>query len=77
MEKKFFIRGYREKAPFPTLYDDGTYSLDEAIGRAKAYFKKMGVITKIKIYESKPSERRAATITLTEKWMVHGDCEEW
>jgi len=77
MEKKFFIRGYREKAPFPSLYDDGVYSLEEAISRAKAYFRKMSVITKIKIYESKPNEKKAATITLTDKWMVHGDYEEW
>ncbi len=77
MEKKFFIRGYREKAPFPSLYDDGAYSLEEAIGKAKSYIKRMRIITKIKIYESKPYEKRAATVTLTDKWLVHGDYDDW
>jgi hypothetical protein len=77
MEKKFFIRGYREKAPFPSLYDDEGYSLDEAISKARGYFRKMRVITKIKIYESKPYEKKAATVTLTDKWLVNGDYDNW
>ncbi len=77
MEKKFFIRGYREKAPFPTLYDDEARSLEEAIYRAKVYFTKIGLIAKIKIYDSEPQENRAATVTLTDKWLVHGNYGKW
>jgi len=64
MEKKFFIRGYRKQAEFPTLYDDEIYTLQEAITKAKEYFGRIGSIEKIKIFEEGTDERRPPTITL-------------
>jgi len=41
MEKKFLIRGYRENADFPSLCDEKTYSLEEAMNKSREYFKKI------------------------------------
>lgn len=51
MEKKFFIKGFNQRADFPLLYDEEAYSLEEARVKAKEYFEKMGLLVKVMIFE--------------------------
>lgn len=60
MRKKFFIRGYKKKANFPILYDDETYSLEEASAKAKEYFEKIGPLSKVIIFEQEKGGKEKA-----------------
>ena len=51
MDKKFFIKGFNQRADFPVLYDEEAYSLEEAKVKAKEYFEKMGLLVKVMIFE--------------------------
>jgi hypothetical protein len=61
MDRKFFIRGYNEIADFPVLYDDHTYSLEEASMKAKEYLLEKGLLSKVIIYEQDEGEEGRAT----------------
>ncbi len=61
MDRKFFIRGYRETAEFPILYDDNTYSLEEASLKAKEYLMEKALLNKIIIFEEDGGEEGRAT----------------
>lgn len=65
MEKKYFIRGYREKADFPSLCVEEAYSLNEAMNKSKEYFKRIRAINKIIIFEQEgEDEKRVPKIAL-------------
>jgi hypothetical protein len=61
MDRKFFIRGYTDIADFPVLYDDHTYSLEEASVKAKEYLQEKGLLSKVIIYEEDEGEEGKAT----------------
>ena len=68
MKKKYFIRGYRENADFPSLCDEEMYSLDEAMNKSREYFRKIKALYKIVLVEQKKAEeKKGAKITLTNK----------
>lgn len=60
MEKKFSIRGYKERADAPILYDEQAYSLEEARVKALEYFKKTEILSKIVIYDQEKGEEKGA-----------------
>ncbi|NIM58082.1 MAG: hypothetical protein GTO16_03940 [Candidatus Aminicenantes bacterium] len=66
-EKKFFIRGYRNKVDFATLYDPEPYSLKEAIDKADEYFKKIRRLGKIMLFELEEEDENKAVISM-KKW---------
>lgn len=51
MEKKFYIRGYKEKVGFPILFDESTYSFEEARVKAREYFDQIAPLCKVIIFE--------------------------
>jgi hypothetical protein len=61
MDRKFVIRGYTDIADFPVLYDDHTYSLEEASVKAKEYLQEKGLLSKVIIYEEDEGEEGKAT----------------
>jgi hypothetical protein len=61
MDRKFVIRGYMDAADFPVLYDDHTYSLEEASVKAKEYLMEKGLLSKIIIYEEDEGEEGKPT----------------
>jgi hypothetical protein len=61
MDRKFVIRGYTDIADFPVLYDDHTYSLEEASVKAKEYLLEKGLLSKIIIYEEDEGAEGKAT----------------
>ena len=67
MDKKFYIRGFREKAKFPTFYDPEPYSLQEAISKSNEYFKKIKRLGKIMLFEQEEAEEKEAVIMM-KKW---------
>jgi hypothetical protein len=67
MDKKFFLRGYRENASYPTLYDSEPYPLRDAIDKAKEYFGKLSVLSKIVLFEQPDGHEDPGTIVLTKK----------
>jgi hypothetical protein len=66
-EKKFFIRGYRKKVDFATLFDPEPYSLKEAIDKADEYFKKIRRLGKIMLFEREEADNNKAVISM-KKW---------
>lgn len=74
MEKKFSIRGYREKANAPIFYDHQVYSLDEARLKALEYFHKSEVIDKIIIFDKERGEEQGAKMFIFKN--KEGDIEE-
>ena len=66
-EKKFFIRGYRKKVDFATLFDPEPYSLKEAIDKADEYFKKIRRLGKIMLFEREEEDENKAVISM-KKW---------
>ena len=78
MEKKYLIRGYRENADLPSLCDEETYSLEEAMNKSREYFKKIKALSKITLFEQeKANEKKAARITLMNKVEDIGDIGDW
>ena len=78
MEKKFFIRGYKETAEFPVLYDDNTYSLEEAKEKANEYFEKIGPLCKVIIFEQEDGkEERAAKFIFRNKFGKPEEIGDW
>jgi hypothetical protein len=73
MNKKFFLRGYRENASYPTLYDSDPYPLSEAIDKAKEYFEKLAVLNKIVLIEQPDGHGDPGTITLSKKMAMTSD----
>lgn len=61
MDRKYFLRGYNDVADFPVLYDDHTYSLEEASMKAKEYLLEKGLLSKVIIYEQDEGEEGRAT----------------
>ena len=51
MDKKFFIKGFNQRADFPVLYDEEAYSWEGARAKAIEYFEKMGLLVKVMIFE--------------------------
>jgi hypothetical protein len=66
-EKKFFIRGYRKKVDYATLFDPEPYSLKEAIDKADEYFKKIRRLGKIMLFEREEEDENKAVISM-KKW---------
>lgn len=65
MKKKYFIRGYRKNADFPSLCDEEMYSLEEAMTKSREYFRKIKALYKIVLVEQKKAEeKKGAKITL-------------
>ena len=73
MDKKFFLRGYRENATYPTLYDSEFYPLRDAIDKAKEYFEKLAVISKIALFEQPDGDGKPGRIILTKKIAMVSD----
>jgi hypothetical protein len=73
MNKKFFLRGYRENASYPTLCDSDPYPLREAIDKAKEYFGKIAVLNKIILIEQPDGHEDPGTIILTKKMAMTSD----
>ena len=61
MNRKFYLRGYNETADCPVLYDDHSYSMEEASLKAKEYLLERGLLSKIIIYEQDEGEEGKAT----------------
>jgi hypothetical protein len=76
MDKKFFLRGYRENASYPTLYDSEPYPLRDAIDKAKEYFEKLAVLSKIILIEQPDGNGDPGTITLTKKIAMTSDTSD-
>ena len=51
MEKRFYIRGYKGRVGFPILFDDATYSFEEARTKAREYFDQIAPLCKVIIFE--------------------------
>ena len=66
-EKKFFIRGYRNKVDFATFFDPEPYSLKEAIEKADEYFRKIKRLGKIKLFEEEEAKEDTAVVMM-KKW---------
>ncbi len=77
MKKKFFIRGYRENADFPSLCDEEMYSLEEAMNKSREYFRKIRALYKIVLFEQKKSNKTKARITLKNKVEGLQDVDVW
>ena len=73
MDKKFFLRGYRENASYPTLYDSEPYPLTDAIDKAKEYFGKVAVLSKIVLFEQPDGRGSPGSIILTKKIAMTSD----
>jgi hypothetical protein len=76
VNKKFFLRGYRENASYPTLYDSEPYPLKDAIDKAKEYFGKLAVLSKIILFEEPEGNEDPGTITLTKKMAMTSDMSD-
>jgi hypothetical protein len=78
MKKKYFIRGYREDADFPSLCDEEMYSLEEAMNKSREYFRKIKALDKIVLVEQKETkEKKAARITIMNKVKDLKDVVDW
>ena len=64
MDKKFFIRGFREKAKFPTFYDPEPYTLPEAVSKANEYLTKIRRLEKIMLFEREVTDEKKAVIMI-------------
>lgn len=64
MNKRFFIRGYREKANFPTFCDPEPYTLPEAVIRANEYLAKMRRLEKIMLFELEEPDQKTAVMLI-------------
>ncbi len=65
MYEKYHIMGYRENALYPSLLDEETYSLREAIIKSKEYFRRIRALHKIILLERLEGDKKAPTIALT------------
>lgn len=77
MEKKFTISGFKEKADLPFLYDDETYSFEEAKEKAREYFKQIGLLCKVIIFEQNNGEQKAARFIYRNKFGQPEEIENW
>lgn len=78
MGNRFFIRGYREKAEFPSLCDEESYSLKEAMNKSREYFKKIKAISKIILFEQEETDKkRAPKIVLNNNVVDIGEMGDW
>ena len=78
MKKKYFIRGFRENADFPSLCDEEMYSLEEAMNKSREYFRKIKALYKIVLIEQKEKkEKKTARITLMNKVEDRKDVGDW
>lgn len=78
MERKFYIRGYKETAEFPVLYDDNNYSLEEARVKANEYFEKIAPLCKVIIFEQEDGEEeRAAKFIFRNRFGNPEEISDW
>lgn len=78
MEKKYYIRGYKEEAEFPILYDFEAYPLGEAIAKAKEYFEKIGLLSKIILFaQNESDEKKAEKFTYRNKLAILREIDWW
>ncbi|MCK4645488.1 MAG: hypothetical protein KAU46_04470 [Candidatus Aminicenantes bacterium] len=62
MDKRFFVRGYREKAKSLTFYDPEPYTLPEAMSKANEYLIKIRRLEKIMLFERGETDEKKAVI---------------
>jgi hypothetical protein len=60
MERRYYIRGYKEKVGSPILFDDATYSFEEARAKAREYFEQISLLCKVIIFEQGNGEAERA-----------------
>ena len=78
MERRYYIRGYKEKVGFPFLFDDETYSFEEARAKAMEYFEQIGPLCKVIIFEQGDGEvERAARLLFRNKKGKPQEIEDW
>lgn len=77
MEKRFTISGFKEKDDFPFLFDDETYSLEEAKEKAREYFNQIGLLCKVIIFEQNNGEQKAARFIYRNKSGQPEEIGDW
>ena len=64
MNKRFFIRGYREKTNFPTFCDPVPYTLPEAVDKANEYLARVRHLEKIMLFEREETDEKTAVMLI-------------
>ena len=78
MQKKYFIRGYKQKTDFPILYDFRPYPWVEAIEKAKEYFENNRFLCKVILFKEEEADEKIAAKSIHKNKLAKlGEIGDW